>query len=139
MLAEDGEKPEHAYALYIAAEVTKHPQANQALVYYQHIKQGKTIASQLHTAMYHGKLPLRTKAKLLASFTRGEMQVMVATNAMGLPLQKVPDRGSIGLILCGGRNPGAGSIGLEERGLDCFRGSFSFNCNTYRFIDIISL
>jgi superfamily II DNA helicase RecQ len=83
VLAEDGENPKHAYARYIATEMTKHPQADQALVYCQQIERGTSIANLLNTAMYHGKLPLRTKARLLASFTKGEMQVMVATNAMG--------------------------------------------------------
>lgn len=83
VLVEDGENAEHAHARHIAAEMAKHPQTDQAIVYCQQIEQGKTIASQLNTAMYHGKLPLRTKARLLSSFTKGEMQVMIATNAMG--------------------------------------------------------
>ncbi|WP_221036122.1 helicase-related protein [Mycobacterium kansasii] len=83
VLTEDGESPEHAQTRYIAAEMTKQPQEDQALVYCQSIAQGESIASQLNTAMYHGRLPPRKKARLLESFTKGEMQVMVATNAMG--------------------------------------------------------
>jgi len=77
------------------SELLLQHRGESTIIYSATIKAGEALAEQLNgmgikTGMYHGKLDSDTKNKIQESFIKNELQVLVATNAFGMGVDK-PD------------------------------------------------